>query len=145
MPQLRIPAVYLRGGSSRGVFFHAHDLPPAGSGAMPCSCGNRQPDPYGKQIDGLGGATSSTSKVVVIAPSCRRAGLARVRIWPADLGKRILARVPRAGGVWQVAKASMSRSARQLMEGWRAAAGVGCAETAPSATPNGCGFRLGTS
>ncbi|WP_288463371.1 2-methylaconitate cis-trans isomerase PrpF [uncultured Pseudomonas sp.] len=144
MPQLRIPAVYMRGGSSKGVFFHARDLPPAGparDALLLRVIGS--PDPYGKQIDGLGGATSSTSKVVVIAPSCRpdcdvdylfgapaievpvidwsgncgnlsaavgpfaiseglvqapREGLARVRIWQANLGKRILAHVPMANG-----------------------------------------------
>lgn len=144
MPQLRIPAVYMRGGSSKGVFFHARDLPPAGparDALLLRVIGS--PDPYGKQIDGLGGATSSTSKVVVIAPSCRpdcdvdylfgapaievpvidwsgncgnlsaavgpfaiseglvqapRDGLARVRIWQANLGKRILAHVPMANG-----------------------------------------------
>lgn len=144
MPQLRIPAVYMRGGSSKGVFFHAHDLPPAGparDALLLRVIGS--PDPYGKQIDGMGGATSSTSKVVVITPSCRpdcdvdylfgapaiespvidwsgncgnlsaavgpfaiseglveapRDGLAMVRIWQANLGKRILAHVPMVNG-----------------------------------------------
>lgn len=144
MPQLRIPAVYMRGGSSKGVFFHARDLPPAGparDALLLRVVGS--PDPYGKQIDGMGGATSSTSKVVVITPSCRpdcdvdylfgapaieapvidwsgncgnlsaavgpfaiseglveapRDGLAMVRIWQANLGKRILAHVPMVNG-----------------------------------------------
>ncbi|WP_454253720.1 2-methylaconitate cis-trans isomerase PrpF [Pseudomonas sp. Marseille-Q7302] len=144
MPQLRIPAVYMRGGSSKGVFFHARDLPPAGparDALLLRVVGS--PDPYGKQIDGMGGATSSTSKVVVITPSCRpdcdvdylfgapaieapvidwsgncgnlsaavgpfaiseglveapRDGLATVRIWQANLGKRILAHVPMVNG-----------------------------------------------
>ncbi|WP_434775016.1 2-methylaconitate cis-trans isomerase PrpF [Pseudomonas oryzihabitans] len=144
MPQLRIPAVYMRGGSSKGVFFHARDLPPAGparDALLLRVIGS--PDPYGKQIDGMGGATSSTSKVVVITPSCRpdcdvdylfgapaiespvidwsgncgnlsaavgpfaiseglveapRDGLATVRIWQANLGKRILAHVPMVNG-----------------------------------------------
>jgi len=144
MPQLRIPAVYMRGGSSKGVFFHARDLPPAGparDALLLRVIGS--PDPYGKQIDGMGGATSSTSKVVVITPSCRpdcdvdylfgapaiespvidwsgncgnlsaavgpfaiseglveapRDGLAMVRIWQANLGKRILAHVPMVNG-----------------------------------------------
>ena len=144
MPQLRIPAVYMRGGSSKGVFFHGRDLPPASparDALLLRVIGS--PDPYGKQIDGMGGATSSTSKVVVITPSCRpdcdvdylfgapaiespiidwsgncgnlsaavgpfaiseglveapREGMARVRIWQANLGRRILAHVPMVNG-----------------------------------------------
>jgi len=75
-PPLRIPATYMRGGTSKGVFFRLQDLP------EPCrQPGNARdrlllrvigsPDPYGKQIDGMGGATSSTSKVVIVAPSER--------------------------------------------------------------------------
>ena len=144
MTQLGIPAVYMRGGTSKGVFFLADDLP---------SDGERRdrillrvigsPDPYGKQVDGMGGATSSTSKVVLVSRSRRpdcdvdylfgqvaidspvidwsgncgnltaavgpfaiRAGLldapsdgtAPVRIWQANIGKRIIARVPMRGG-----------------------------------------------
>ncbi len=72
MTQLRIPAVYMRGGTSKGVFFHAPDLP-----ANPAERDRvllrviGSPDPYGKQIDGMGGATSSTSKVVIVAKSLR--------------------------------------------------------------------------
>ncbi len=72
MPQTTIPAVYMRGGTSKGLFFHAADLPPAGrlrDRLLLAAIGS--PDPYGRQIDGLGGATSSTSKVVVMAPSAR--------------------------------------------------------------------------
>lgn len=72
MSQLRIPAVYMRGGTSKGVFFHAKDLPadPARRDrALLRVIGS--PDPYGKQIDGMGGATSSTSKVVILSPSTR--------------------------------------------------------------------------
>jgi probable AcnD-accessory protein PrpF len=76
VPQIRIPATYLRGGTSKGVFFRLQDLPP--SAQVPGEARDRllrrvigSPDPYGKQIDGLGGATSSTSKVVILSPSTR--------------------------------------------------------------------------
>ncbi len=146
MSVLRIPAVYMRGGTSKGVFFRAEDLPadPAVREALLLRVVG-SPDPYGKQIDGMGGATSSTSKIVILAPSKRpdsdvdylfgqvaidrpfvdwtgncgnltaavgpfaiaqgwvgapRDGLAPVRIWQANIGKRILAHVPmRAGEV----------------------------------------------
>ena len=145
MPQSRIPAVYMRGGTSKGVFFHA--------GALPADPVLRDrlllrvigsPDPYGKQIDGMGGATSSTSKVVLLSKSARpdsdvdylfgqvaidrpfidwsgncgnltsavgpfaiseglvaapRDGMAVVRIWQANIGKRIIARVPMKDGM----------------------------------------------
>ncbi len=146
MTQLRIPAVYMRGGTSKGLFFHAKDLPPAGparDALLLRAIGS--PDPYGKQIDGMGGATSSTSKVVILSKSSRpgcdvdylfgqvaidralvdysgncgnltsavgpfalseglvqgpRDGVASVRIWQANLGKKIIAHVPmRAGAV----------------------------------------------
>ncbi|HET9652643.1 MAG TPA: PrpF domain-containing protein, partial [Usitatibacter sp.] len=140
MPQLRIPAVYMRGGTSKGVFFLASDLPPdpaARDRILLRTLGS--PDPYGKQIDGMGAATSSTSKVVILAPSRRdgcdvdylfgqvaidrplvdwsgncgnltaavgpfavsqgwvaapRDGIATVRIWQANIGKRIVSHVP---------------------------------------------------
>jgi probable AcnD-accessory protein PrpF len=144
MTQLRIPAVYMRGGTSKGVFFLAGDLP-ADAGAR-----DRlllrvvgSPDPYGKHTDGMGGATSSTSKVVVLSRSARpdcdvdylfgqvaidrpvidwsgncgnltaavgpfaisaglvaapAEGTATVRIWQANIRKRILAHVPMRGG-----------------------------------------------
>ena len=72
MRQRSIPAVYMRGGTSKGVFFLAQDLPPPGEERdhlLLRVIGS--PDPYGKQIDGMGGATSSTSKVVVVAKSTR--------------------------------------------------------------------------
>ena len=72
MRQLRIPAVYMRGGTSKGVFFLAHDLPddPAERDrVLMRTIGS--PDPYGRQIDGMGGATSSTSKVVILSKSGR--------------------------------------------------------------------------
>lgn len=73
-PQLRIPATYMRGGTSKGVFFRLEDLPEA------CRTPGRardrlfqrvigSPDPYGKQTDGMGGATSSTSKCVIVSPA----------------------------------------------------------------------------
>lgn len=72
MTQLRIPAVYMRGGTSKGVFFHAKDLPidPIERDQILLRVIG-SPDRYGKQIDGMGGATSSTSKVVIIDRSTR--------------------------------------------------------------------------
>jgi probable AcnD-accessory protein PrpF len=70
--QRSVPAVYMRGGTSKGVFFHDRDLPPPGEARdrlLLRVMGS--PDPYGKQTDGMGGATSSTSKVVVVAKSTR--------------------------------------------------------------------------
>jgi probable AcnD-accessory protein PrpF len=154
MTQLRIPAVYMRGGTSKGVFFRAADLPSDRAERdriLLRIIGS--PDPYGKQIDGMGAATSSTSKVVILAPSSRpdsdidylfgqvaidralidwsgncgnltsavgpfaisqgwvrglpprgqdrtvaRDGLVPVRIWQANIGKRIVAHVPVRGG-----------------------------------------------
>ncbi|CTP86263.1 hypothetical protein XTPLMG728_1157 [Xanthomonas translucens pv. poae] len=76
VPQLRIPATYMRGGTSKGVFFRLQDLPAAAQlpGAARDALLLRvigSPDPYAKQIDGMGGATSSTSKTVIVAPSAR--------------------------------------------------------------------------
>jgi 2-methylaconitate cis-trans-isomerase PrpF len=75
-PQIRIPATYLRGGTSKGVFFRLQDLPEAARRPGPARdklllrvIGS--PDPYGKQTDGMGGATSSTSKTVIVAASSR--------------------------------------------------------------------------
>lgn len=144
MTQRRIPAVYMRGGSSKGVFFLDQHLPPAGAerdAILLRVIGS--PDVYGKQIDGMGGATSSTSKVVVIGRSTRedcdvdylfgapaietpvidwsgncgnlssavgpyaiseglvdapRDGMAVVRIWQANIQKRIIAHVPMRNG-----------------------------------------------
>jgi probable AcnD-accessory protein PrpF len=140
MTQLRIPAVYARGGSSKGVFFRRDDLPvdPAARERLLLRVIG-SPDPYGKQIDGMGAATSSTSKVVILSKSTRpgcdvdylfgqvaidrpvidwsgncgnltaavgpfaiaeglmdapRDGVAVVRIWQENLGKRITAHVP---------------------------------------------------
>ena len=150
-PALKIPAVYLRGGTSKGVFFRLEDLP--ADCRRPGAARDRlllrvigSPDPYGKQIDGLGGASSSTSKVVIVSRSARpghdvdylfgqvaidralvdwsgncgnlsaavgpfaihaglidgaalpRDGLATIRIWQANIGKTIVARVPMRDG-----------------------------------------------
>ncbi|SFR40364.1 2-methylaconitate cis-trans isomerase [Marinobacter gudaonensis] len=71
-PQIRIPATYMRGGTSKGVFFRLQDLPEAAQ--VPGDARDKlllrvigSPDPYQKQIDGMGGATSSTSKTVILA------------------------------------------------------------------------------
>ena len=74
--QIRIPATYMRGGTSKGVFFRLQDLPAKAQvpGAARDALLLRvigSPDPYGKQIDGMGGATSSTSKTVIVAKSSR--------------------------------------------------------------------------
>ncbi len=73
-PQIKIPATYMRGGTSKGVFFRLDDLPeaarvpgPARDALLLRVIGS--PDPYAKQIDGMGGATSSTSKTVIVARS----------------------------------------------------------------------------
>ncbi|MBV4536927.1 2-methylaconitate cis-trans isomerase PrpF [Pseudomonas urmiensis] len=73
-PQIKIPATYIRGGTSKGVFFRLQDLPeraqqpgPARDALLLRVIGS--PDPYGKQIDGMGGATSSTSKCVILSAS----------------------------------------------------------------------------
>lgn len=146
--QTAIRATYMRGGTSKGVFFAVSDLPAgiAGNAAARDRLLMRvigSPDPYGTQIDGMGAATSSTSKVVLIAPSSRpdcdvdylfgavpingaaidwsgncgnltaavgpfaiargmveapADGRATVRIWQANIGKRIVAHVPMAAG-----------------------------------------------
>ena len=75
-PQIKIPATYMRGGTSKGVFFRLEDLPAAAQtpGAARDALLQRvigSPDPYGKQIDGMGGATSSTSKTVIVSRSTR--------------------------------------------------------------------------
>lgn len=76
VPQIKIPATYVRGGTSKGVFFKLGDLPER------CQVAGEardklllrvigSPDPYGAQIDGMGGATSSTSKTVILAKSSK--------------------------------------------------------------------------
>ncbi|MFJ2323963.1 2-methylaconitate cis-trans isomerase PrpF [Pseudomonas sp. NPDC087817] len=75
-PQIKIPATYMRGGTSKGVFFSLRDLPeaaqipgPARDALLLRVIGS--PDPYDKQIDGMGGATSSTSKTVILSKSIK--------------------------------------------------------------------------
>jgi probable AcnD-accessory protein PrpF len=144
MTQVRIPAVYMRGGACKGVFFRADVLPsePAARDRILLRV-TGSPDPYGKQIDGMGGATSSTSKVVIVSRSAREDcdveylsgqvpidiasidwsgncghltaavgpfaiseglvqapenGLAEVRMWQANISKRITAYVPMRDG-----------------------------------------------
>lgn len=144
MRQLRIPAVYMRGGTSKGVFFVAADLPvDAAERDRILMRVVGSPDRYGKHIDGMGGATSSTSKVVILSRSQRADcdidylfgqvavdrplidwsgncgnlsaavgpfaigsglvaapadGTATVRIWQANIGKKIISHVPMRGG-----------------------------------------------
>ncbi len=153
-PQIKIPATYMRGGTSKGVFFNLEDLPESArvAGAARDSLLLRvigSPDPYGKQTDGMGGETSSTSKTVIVAKSSRadhdvdylfgqvsidkpfvdwsgncgnltaavgsfaisnglvdadrvpNDGVAVVRIWQANIGKTIVARVPVTDGAVQ--------------------------------------------
>jgi probable AcnD-accessory protein PrpF len=142
--QLRIPAVYMRGGTSKGVFFLKDDLPadPAAREKLLLRVIG-SPDRYGKQTDGMGGATSSTSKIVILSrserPGCDvdylfgqvaidkpvidwtgncgnlstavgpfaistglvdapKDGSAVVRIWQANIQKRIVAHVPMQAG-----------------------------------------------
>jgi len=146
--QIGIRATYMRGGTSKGLFFTPEDLPEVARlpGAARDALMLRvtgSPDPYGKQIDGMGGATSSTSKVVIVGPSTRKDcdvdylfgavaiespvvdwsgncgnltsavgpfaierglvaapenGVAVVRIWQANIQKKIVAHVPMRDG-----------------------------------------------
>ncbi len=73
-PQIKVPATYMRGGTSKGVFFSLTDLPEVAQ--VPGEARDKlllrvigSPDPYGKHTDGMGGATSSTSKIVILAKS----------------------------------------------------------------------------
>ena len=147
MKQLKIPAVYMRGGTSKGVFFLKDDLPtdPATLDRLMIRVIG-SPDRYGKHTDGMGGATSSTSKIVILSKSSRpdsdvdylfgqvsidapvidwsgncgnlstavgpfaieqglvqapADGTATVRIWQANIRKRIIARVPMKDGAVQ--------------------------------------------
>ncbi|MFU2328490.1 2-methylaconitate cis-trans isomerase PrpF [Pseudomonas sp. NFX98] len=74
--QIKIPATYMRGGTSKGVFFSLKDLPEAAQVPGPARDALLlrvigSPDPYDKQIDGMGGATSSTSKTVILSKSIK--------------------------------------------------------------------------
>ena len=75
-PQIRVPATYMRGGTSKGVFFKLDDLPAAAREPGPARDALLlrvigSPDPYAKHTDGMGGATSSTSKTVILSKSTR--------------------------------------------------------------------------
>ena len=154
--QHRIPATYMRGGTSKGVFLRLEDFPEAAQqpGAARNALLSRiigSPDPYGKHTDGMGGATSSTSKCVIVSRSSQpghdvdylygqiaiesdlvdwsgncgnlsaavgpfaihsglidparlpQDGVFEVRIWQANIGQTILARVPiQAGSVQEL-------------------------------------------
>ena len=74
IPQVKIPATYLRGGTSKGVFFRLSDLPERGQQPGPARDALflrviGSPDPYGAHMDGMGGATSSTAKCVILSKS----------------------------------------------------------------------------
>jgi probable AcnD-accessory protein PrpF len=152
--QIKVAATYMRGGTSKGVFFRLQDLPEAARQPGPARDALLlrvigSPDPYAKQIDGMGGATSSTSKTVILSASSRpehdvdylfgqvsidkpfvdwsgncgnlsaavgafaitgglvdsarvpHNGIATVRIWQANIGKTIIARVPVTAGAVQ--------------------------------------------
>ncbi len=76
VPQVKVPATYMRGGTSKGVFFSLQDLPercrqPGAARDQLLLRVIGSPDPYAKQIDGMGGATSSTSKTVILSKSSR--------------------------------------------------------------------------
>ncbi|MCY9853934.1 2-methylaconitate cis-trans isomerase PrpF [Vibrio mediterranei] len=149
--QIKIPATYLRGGTSKGVFFSLLELPLEAQ--QPGAARDKllmrvigSPDPYAKQIDGMGGATSSTSKTVIVSKSTRddhdidylfgqvsidkafvdwsgncgnlsaavgpfaihsglvdneripENGIAKIRIWQANIQKTIIANVPIVDG-----------------------------------------------
>ena len=72
MSQIALPAVFMRGGTSKGLFFHRRDLPAERAdwdALFLAALGS--PDPHGRQLDGMGGGISSLSKVVVVSPSAR--------------------------------------------------------------------------
>ena len=76
VPQIKIPATYMRGGTSKGVFFNLTDLPEAAQVAGEARDNLLlrvigSPDPYAKHTDGMGGATSSTSKTVILSKSSK--------------------------------------------------------------------------
>jgi probable AcnD-accessory protein PrpF len=91
MKQLRIPALYMRGGTSKGLFFRAEDLP-----ADPVQRERillraiGSPDPYGTQIDGMGAATSSTSKVVLLSRSAEPGCDVDYRFGAVSIGSAVI-------------------------------------------------------
>src|SRR6478736_6092495 len=72
MPQKKLPAVFMRGGTSKAVIFHARDLPASRAEWEPIFLSFMgSPDPSMRQLDGMGGGVSSLSKVCVIGPPSR--------------------------------------------------------------------------
>ena len=87
MSQRRIPAVFMRGGTSKGVFFHARDLPEARAdwnAIFRQALGS--PDPYERQLNGMGGGISSLSKAVVIEFGASRTRWQRTLMWLNPVG-----------------------------------------------------------
>ena len=135
-PALKIPAVYLRGGTSKGVFFRLEDLP--ADCRRPGAARDRlllrvigSPDPYGKQIDGLGGASSSTSKVVIVSRSARpghdvdylfgQVAIDRALVdWSGNCGNLSAAVGPFAIEAGLVDAAALPRDGRATVRIWQA-------------------------
>jgi 2-methylaconitate isomerase len=72
MATLTLPAVFMRGGTSKAVIFHQRDLPDRAEWDNLFLAAMGSPDPYGRQLNGMGGGISSLSKVCIIAPSSRK-------------------------------------------------------------------------
>jgi probable AcnD-accessory protein PrpF len=91
MPLIRLPAVWMRGGTSKGLFFDPADLPvdPGQRDALLLRILG-SPDPYATQIDGLGGATSSTSKVALVSRSTRPGFDLDYRFGAVDIGSPVI-------------------------------------------------------
>ncbi len=91
MPLIRLPAVWMRGGTSKGLFFDPADLPadPVQRDALLLRVLG-SPDPYGTQMDGLGGATSSTSKVALVSRSTRHGFDVDYRFGAVDIGAPVI-------------------------------------------------------
>ena len=189
--QVRIPATYMRGGTSKGVFFRLEDLP--ATAQLPGAARNAllsriigSPDPYGKHTDGMGGATSSTSKCVIVSRSSQpghdvdylygqiaiesdlvdwsgncgnlsaavgpfaihaglidparlpQDGVFEVRIWQANIGQTILARVPiQAGSVQELGEFELDGVSFPAAEIELDFIGGGDDEDAPAIFPTG--------
>ena len=87
MSQRFIPAAFIRGGSSKGVFFHAKDLPADRAAIDPILLGVLgSPDPNGRQLDGMGGGISSLSKGVIIGPPTHAGGRCGLHLRPGRGG-----------------------------------------------------------
>src|ERR1700735_5812420 len=71
MPLLSLPAVFMRGGTSRAIMFHAKDLPARGRWSPIFLAAMGSPDPNGRQLNGMGGGISSLSKICILSPSAR--------------------------------------------------------------------------